>query len=269
MAILEGKFMNKKGFNYLEFLTKLQPTIVEGAKYQDLKDELDRLNTVKPIYESKPLDDVQSILRKLKDIVFRRRISIYEWLRDHDKLNSGRLRKETFRRAINLCNLELESSEIELIVNYYNSVKDDRMVEYKDFCFEIEKAFTNDELEKNPLMEASQHVPQNPIQANKLLPDEEDSVRNSLCKIAERVRQQRIQLFPRFEDFDRIKNGYVTQNQFIRVLNDLKLRTVIDSTELEHLVKKYSVRIGTRDDVNYCDFSDHVYSVGSFEFRNP
>ena len=69
VAILEAKFVNKKGFNYLEFLMKLQPTIVEGAKYQDLKDELDRLNVIKPIYESKPLNDVQSILIKLKDIV--------------------------------------------------------------------------------------------------------------------------------------------------------------------------------------------------------
>lgn len=269
VAILEGKFMNKKGFNYLEFLTKLQPTIVEGPKYQNLKDELDRLNTVKATYESKPVDDVQSVLRKLKDQVFRRRISIYEWLRDHDKLNSGRLLKETFRRAIDLCQLELEPSEIELIINYFCSSKDDRMVEYKAFCFEIEKAFTNDELEKNPLMEAVQHVPADPIMHNTLTPDENDSVNKSLREIAERVRQQRIQLFPRFEDFDRIKNGYVTQNQFTRVLNDLKLRTAIGPTELEYLIKKYSVRIGTRDDINYVAFNDHIYQLGSFEFRNP
>ena len=117
VAILEAKFVNKKGFNYLDFLNMFQPTIVEGAKYQALKDELDRLNCVKPTYESKPLDDVQSILLKLKDQIFRRRISIYEWLRDHDKLNSGRLLKDTFKRAINLCNLDLESSEIDIIMN--------------------------------------------------------------------------------------------------------------------------------------------------------
>lgn len=269
VAILEAKFMNKKGFNYLEFLTKLQPTIVEGPKYQDLKDELDRLNAPKPIYESKPVDDVQSVLRKLKDQVFRRRISIYEWLRDHDKLNSGRLLKETFRRAIDLCQLELEPSEIELIINYFGSTKDERMVEYKAFCFEIEKAFTNDELEKNPLIEPMQHKPEEPVMQNNLTPDQIDSVNKSLREIAERVRQQRIQLFPRFEDFDRIKNGYVTQNQFTRVLNDLKLRTVIGSTELEYLIKKYSVRIGTRDDINYVAFADDVYQLGSFEFRNP
>lgn len=206
---------------------------------------------------------------KLKDQVFRRRISIYEWLRDHDKLNSGRLLKETFRRAIDLCNLELEPSEIELIINYFHSAKDERMVEYKSFCFEIEKAFANDELEKNPLMEAKQHEPSDPIFSNQLTPDEEQGVLKSLNNIAERVRQQRIQLFPRFEDFDKIKNGYVTQNQFTRVLNDLKLRTVLEHHELENLIKKYMVRIGTRDDINYVAFADHIYDLGSFEFRNP
>jgi len=91
--------------------------VKESAKYQDLKNELNRLNSVKPVFETKPLRDVQSILIKLKDLVFRRRISIYEWLRDHDKLNSGRLLKETFRRAINLCNLDVEQSEIEYIID--------------------------------------------------------------------------------------------------------------------------------------------------------
>jgi hypothetical protein len=42
---------------------------------------------------------------------------ILEWLRDHDKLNCGRLNRDTFRRAINLCNLKIEQSEIDLIMN--------------------------------------------------------------------------------------------------------------------------------------------------------
>jgi hypothetical protein len=48
---------------------------------------------------------------------YRKRVSIYEWLRDHDKLNSGRIPRETFKRSINLCNLDLQQSEIETIMN--------------------------------------------------------------------------------------------------------------------------------------------------------
>ncbi len=69
----------------------------------------------------------------------------------------------------------------------FSSAKDSRMVEYKAFCAEIEKAFSNDELEKNPLVEAVQHVPSDPVHSNKLLPDEVQSVDRAMSLIAERV----------------------------------------------------------------------------------
>lgn len=50
-----------------------------------------------------------------KQQVFRRRIRLYEWLKDHDKLNSGRMSVDTFRRAINPCQLELAESELSLL----------------------------------------------------------------------------------------------------------------------------------------------------------
>jgi SecD/SecF fusion protein len=43
---------------------------VDADKFRDdLKKELDRLNTIKPVFESSPLFDVQSILIKIKDQV--------------------------------------------------------------------------------------------------------------------------------------------------------------------------------------------------------
>jgi hypothetical protein len=61
------------------------------------------------------------------------------------------------------------------------------MVEYKAFCFEIEKAFVNEEMEKNPLINSEQHVPQDPIDSNHLTPNELEDAENSMKKIAERV----------------------------------------------------------------------------------
>jgi Ca2+-binding EF-hand superfamily protein len=84
-----------------------------------------------------------------------------------------------------------------------------------------------------------------------------------------KVRAQRMQIFPRFEDFDRIKNGFVTRNQFIRVLNDINLGSMLNETEMNCVLKKFSVRIGTRDDVNYVKFADTIYDLGSFEYRLP
>ena len=84
-----------------------------------------------------------------------------------------------------------------------------------------------------------------------------------------KVKKERIQLFPRFEDFDRVRNGYVSQNQFKRVLNDLNLMKMLNDYELQVLINKYAVKIGTRDDVNYLLFADKIYEVGSFEYRKP
>ena len=61
------------------------------------------------------------------------------------------------------------------------------MVEYKEFCREIESAFGNHEVEKNPLIDSKQHTSIKPFQVNKLAPDEEDLVVKGLAKIAERV----------------------------------------------------------------------------------
>jgi hypothetical protein len=71
VAVLEAKFMDNLGFNYRHFLSLFQPIEVEKAKYTDLRNELAELNnTIKPVFESNPLFDVQSILIKIKDQVF-------------------------------------------------------------------------------------------------------------------------------------------------------------------------------------------------------
>lgn len=271
LQILEAKFVDNIGFFYVAFLSELQPNLVEEPKYAKFIAALHNLsaNEHGP-FESNPQTDIQSILAKIKDQVFKKRVSIYEWLRDHDKLNCGRLTKETFNRAINLCNLDLQMTETEILVNYYTSKKDSNTVEYKTFCREIESAFGDHEVEKNPLLNSEQHVSVKPYQINRLAPDDEDLAAKSLTKIAERVRSQRMQLFPLFEDFDQVKNGYVSQNQFRRVLNDLNLVSLLRNVELDALMRKYCVRIGhSRDDVNYVSLCDKIYELGSFEYRKP
>jgi hypothetical protein len=138
ISALEAKYLNKIGFNYVNLLNRVQPLEIDEAKYFQFKQELEKLNYQKSPYEVDPITDVRSILIKVKDQVtkilipealvmvieqniilkvFRNRISIYEWLRDHDKLNSGRILRETFKRAFDLCNIKLFPSEVDLITN--------------------------------------------------------------------------------------------------------------------------------------------------------
>lgn len=47
--------------------------------------------------------------------VVKERLRVEDFLKDYDKLHSGRILKSTFRRAINLARLELYESELAII----------------------------------------------------------------------------------------------------------------------------------------------------------
>lgn len=80
----------------------------------------------------------------------------------------------------------------------------------------------------------------------------------------------RIQLFPLFEDFDRVHNGTVTREQFRRVLTELELAPYVPTqTEWFCLCDKFSQVVGGVDNVNYVTFCDVIYGIAGFEFRRP
>lgn len=76
-------------------------------------------------------------------------------------------------------------------------------------------------------------------------------------------------MYPKFEDFDRVKNGFVSQNQFRRVLNDLDLAPALNEMEFKNLCDKFRVQIGTRDDIDYITLNDTLYQIAGFDYRMP
>jgi Ca2+-binding EF-hand superfamily protein len=78
-----------------------------------------------------------------------------------------------------------------------------------------------------------------------------------------------MQLFPLFEDFDRVHNGSVSRLQFRRVLSQLQLESMISHEELQLLFGQFKVKIGLTDDVNYIAFCEMVYHMAGFEWRKP
>ncbi|CAF0725960.1 unnamed protein product [Rotaria sordida] len=151
----------------------------------------------------------------------------------------------------------------------YRSRIDSNAFEYRKFCDEIESIFTTDFLEKNPLVESEQYIALKEATTIQLDPDKEDRVKNVMHKLAERVHTRRIQLFPLFEDFDRVRNGHVTQNQFLRVLNDLALLTLLNGFEKDNLLEKFRVRVGGRDDIDYLTFCHELNALAGFEAGIP
>lgn len=79
-----------------------------------------------------------------------------------------------------------------------------------------------------------------------------------------------MQLFPLFEDYDRVHNGTVSRSQFRRVLNELELASLV-ATEQEWvcIYNKYDVKVGGKNDVDYIRFCDRIYELAHFEWRKP
>jgi Ca2+-binding EF-hand superfamily protein len=78
-----------------------------------------------------------------------------------------------------------------------------------------------------------------------------------------------MQLFPLFEDFDRVHNGTLSRSQFRRVLSELDLGSLVSEQELELIWQKFDIKIGGKDDVNYIAFCDMIYDLANFEWRKP
>ena len=80
----------------------------------------------------------------------------------------------------------------------------------------------------------------------------------------------RMQLFPLFEDYDRVHNGSVSASQFRRVLSELGLASLVGGEkEWECINARYKIVVGGKDDINYVSFCDHIYALAKFEWRKP
>lgn len=270
MQALEAKFCNDTGFHYLAFLEELQPANKPTLMYLERLKEIRATNQKGKLPEHNPARDLENILIKIKTKVFKERMRIHEWMRDYDKLRSGRMPKVNFRRALDLCKFELLESELAILENHYQSAVDIEHVDYLQFSDDIEAIFTTKNLEKAPLLDADQFQPPVECSMNKLEPAMEEMASKCMDRLAKKVRLNRMQLFPLFEDYDRVHNGTVSRSQFQRVLNELELASLVSSQqEWTCLWKKFEAKIGGKDDVNYVAFCDMIYDLAKFEWRKP
>ena len=125
------------------------------------------------------------------------------------------------------------------------------------------------DLEKAPLVVPVQFRPNLEGEDNKLTAEEERLLEIVMHRLADRVRIRRIQIFPLFEDYDRVHNGTVSQFQFHRVLSELDLGSLVSAREFLVVKKKFLVVLGYKHDFNYIGFCDMVNDFANFEFGKP
>ncbi|CAK8698532.1 unnamed protein product [Clavelina lepadiformis] len=266
---MEKKFTDNVGFDYIRFLNDLVPQAKDVPKYKEHLKELQAVNAHKKPDEIDALTDLNAILTKVKSIVSKQRMRLYEFMKDYDKLRTGRIPVANFERALDLAGLGLKESEVKILNAAFHSLSQPGFVEYLAFSDEIESIFTLKNLEKTPLETPSQFKPPVEWEQNTLCEEEEIVYNKSMMRVAEHVRKTRTQLFPLFEDYDRVHNGTVSRSQFHRVLGELEMGSLLSEQEFRVIFTKFNVRIGGKNDVNYIPFCDRVYEIARFDPFKP
>ncbi|XP_065652485.1 uncharacterized protein LOC100202524 isoform X2 [Hydra vulgaris] len=273
--IVYKRFSDAAGFNYIKFLDELQP----AEKYEhiylkrinDLK-ILDKAKIVeerKDIYNDERKDNIYNVMNKIRSKVFRESIRIHEFMKDFDKLRTGKMLKINFPRALNISSLRLTAYDIDTVMDFYKSEGNSNYVDYNRFCDDVDSVFTTKGLEVNPTLVPIQYKPKSKNSLIQLSSDAEEMIETVVHQLADRVRIRRIQLFPLFEDYDRFHNGTVSRSQLHRVLSELELGSIVSEQEFHALYEKFLSVIGGKLDFNYKAFCDMVNNYANFDPNFP
>ena len=86
---------------------------------------------------------------RLQATVVMKRVRIEEFFLDFDKLRKGKVTKNQFMSILSMLNFNLTSEEFQSLADRYQT--DDNQFSYKDFCANINSAFTTYGIQKMPL----------------------------------------------------------------------------------------------------------------------
>ena len=88
------------------------------------------------------------LLDKIRVHLYLNEIIPLEWFEDFDKLKSGRVTKEQFRRCFEFLKVPLQNQEFEYLASTFEDRGD---VNYRAFCHTVQDIFTNQDIEHDPL----------------------------------------------------------------------------------------------------------------------
>eukprot|EP00927_Polykrikos_kofoidii_P012517 TRINITY_DN1539_c0_g1_i4.p1 TRINITY_DN1539_c0_g1~~TRINITY_DN1539_c0_g1_i4.p1 ORF type:complete len:339 (+),score=61.53 TRINITY_DN1539_c0_g1_i4:123-1019(+) len=196
---------------------------------------------------------------KIRSKVVEKRMRLYEQFQDFDPLRKGFCTVGQVKTVFTIMNLAKEINKADFDKLIYTFMRDDGLFNYADFCAEVDSGFTRPGLEKDPLAMIPMPDPSTTEPARRStirLGSNRRSMVNELEeKIRTRVKQRRVLIKPMFQDMDRAKRGFITRNQFARVMCSLGF----DLSEIDiGLLCGVYTNFGNHLDFNYVDFCKTV-----------
>lgn len=91
--------------------------------------------------------DPSDVEQRLQAVVVMKRVRIEEFFRDFDKLRKGKVTVPQFRTVLSMLNFPLTEAEFQSLANQYD---EDGHFGYSAFCYNINLAFTQKGIDKDP-----------------------------------------------------------------------------------------------------------------------
>jgi hypothetical protein len=143
-----------------------------------------------------------------------------------------------FRTTLYAQKLQLTTEEYVKLENHFRCHEHPTKVRWFDFNEEVEKIFTEKDLEKCPQKSLSEFkVPSILDPRNQLSGDEERELDEILTRIGTDVKHRRLLIKPFFQDKDKSKSGFVTNTRFRSIFDNQKLW--ITDREYELINKRF------------------------------
>jgi Ca2+-binding EF-hand superfamily protein len=163
------------------------------------------------------MSDIATLKDRLRTHMFLNGLHPIDWYEDFDKLRSGRVSVDQFRRSFEFMKFQLTDAEFNSLVVAEFSERG--QVSYRRFIYSVENIFSNRNLEKTPTdttINSRDLVlrTQNHVEAS-----EDDQFQALIAKLGHQVVTRGAHVRETFMDFDLHNNGRVTQAQFFRALS--------------------------------------------------
>jgi len=183
--------------------------------------------TAKFIDYSGDKESLNALMVKVKNMVKRDRIRLLEFFQDHDQLRKGVVEPTKFRSVLHSQKVVLTGEEYSLLERTYG-ILDERnapLVTYVPFCEEIDRIFTEKDLEKIPTKRLTTFVAPSILDPRDILnAEEEQALDATLQRFGQGVRLRRLLIKPFFQDKDKSSSGFIAMTRFRQIMDNFKLQ---------------------------------------------
>jgi hypothetical protein len=169
-------------------------------------------------------------------------------------LRKGNVAAQKFRGVLYAQKIQLTNQEFELLESHFALPSDPTKVDYVRFNEDVEKIFTEKDLEKDPVKKIQEFKAPSILDPKDVLNNEEEQTLDAcLQRIGWQVKHKRLLIKPFFQDKDRSKSGFIANTRFRSIFDNMKLN--ISDVEYQLICKRFQAK--ANNEINYVEF-DHV-----------